>query len=154
MQIIATRTRAAGHHPDFAYRLYIPFDQLSPERQSLISYRTNFGHGRAGEHLARLREVIAPMAHLELQPGPARHEQGRAIDRVAERIEAIIVRRLYPEITAVILPVLLRVPANPDDAAIYTSVGDLTGRYQALAAHIEDLTPDTLGVDQFGKRAA
>ncbi len=154
MQIIATRTRAAGHHPDFAYRLYIPFDQLSPERQSLISYRTNFGHGRAGECLARLSEVIAPLSHLELRPGPARYNGGRAIDLVAQRIEAIIVRRLYPEITAVILPVLLRVPANPYDAAIYTSVSELTGRYQALAAQIDELTADALGVDRRGKQAA
>lgn len=154
MQIIATRTRAAGHHPDFAYRLYIPFDQLSPERQSLIAYRTNFGHGRASEHLARLSEVIAPMTHLEMRPGPARYKQGRTIDLVAERIEAVLVRRLYPEITAVVLPVLIRVPANPDDAAIYTSVADLTGRYQALAAQIDELTADALGVAQFGKQAA
>ncbi|WP_171899307.1 hypothetical protein [Sphingobium sp. RAC03] len=34
--------------------------------------------------------------------------------------------------TALILPIGLRVPVNSDAAAIYTGVGDFTGRRQAL----------------------
>ena len=69
MQILATRKRVSGTLPHYEYRLFVPFDQLSEERQRLIHYRTDFGT-RQGLH-ARLADVIAPIEYLRMPPGPA-----------------------------------------------------------------------------------
>ena len=45
MDVLATRVRVTGAPPRYQYRLYAPFDALSPERQSLIHYHSDFGHG-------------------------------------------------------------------------------------------------------------
>ena len=100
MEMLAIRTRMVDPRPLYAYRVYVPFHQISPERQALIHYRTNFGHFRSGDHFARLADVIAPMAHLQRPPGFDRYVEGRDLHRVADRLEAIIIGHVFPEMTA------------------------------------------------------
>ncbi|MDX3911149.1 MAG: hypothetical protein QHC67_15220 [Sphingobium sp.] len=43
MRVIAARAHIGDGEPSYAYRLYVPFTELSLERQALIPYRTPFG---------------------------------------------------------------------------------------------------------------
>ena len=138
MEILATRTRITGTLPLFEYRLFVPLDGLSPERQRLIHYRTNFG--RIGGPFARMPEIIAPMEYLELEPGLRRHEVGQKIARAAKRIETVLIAALYPEMTARPVPLLFQAAEEHNDAMIFTRADDLVGRYEwlaSIAGHVE-----------------
>ena len=74
MRIIVARRRIRGTLPHFEYRVLIPFDQISIERQNLIHTRSDYGI-KSGPW-ARTSEVIAPMAHLRMPPGLVRYEVG------------------------------------------------------------------------------
>ena len=122
----------------------MPFDQISAERQSLIHYRCSFG--KRGGPFARLTEVIAPMDYLRLAPGLARYDRGLAVARVAKRLETFILAQLFTEMTARIVPILLLVEAEPDDAEIHTRTSDLAGRYDLLARIIDDVTASDIAL--------
>ena len=89
MQILLTRKRLAGTRPLYEYRLFVPFEMLSAERQARIHYRTDFA--KRGGPLARLTEVIAPMDYLRAEPSLTKYDVGRDICTVAKRIEAILI---------------------------------------------------------------
>lgn len=144
MQILATRRRIAGTLPHFEYRIFVPFDQISVERQNLIPNRSDYGF--KGGPWARMREVIAPMDYLRMAPGLSRHDCGRPIEALSKRIEAILLGALYPEMTAVVVPIVLAVPSNPDDSLIFTDISDISGRFLALNQLGERLTSEGLGL--------
>jgi hypothetical protein len=144
MQILATRRRIAGTLPHFEYRVFVPFDQISVERQNLIPNRSDYGF--KGGPWARTREVIAPMDHLRMPPGLAKHDHGRKIEALAKRIDAILLRAVYPEMTATVVPIVLAMPSNPDDALVYTDIADISGRYLSLHAGFAELTSEDLGL--------
>lgn len=145
MEILSTRKRIAGTLPYYEYRLFVPFDQLSVERQGLIHYWTDFG--RVGGPFARLSEVIAPIAYLRMEPGLTKFDIGREIAGVAKRVEATIIAALYPEMTAEAVPPLFLADQELDDALIFTRVDDLIGRYEWLARVTGDFKAGDLGLD-------
>lgn len=69
MRVLLNRTRIGVEAPTYSYRVYVPFSELSHERQALIAMQSDYGMG-AGL-LARLPDVIAPPSHLESAPGLA-----------------------------------------------------------------------------------
>ncbi len=146
MEIVASRTRIGPDQPTYAYRLYMPMSELSPERQRLISYRSNFGIDARDAYLARINDVIAPMAHLETPAGLERYTQAKAIEEVASRLSAIILRALFPEMTAETLPFRFLVRAAPPNAIVRASIQDLTARYETLRTLLATLTPELIGV--------
>ena len=92
MRILLTRTRIGMEPPSYSFRVYVPFTEISLERQALISMHSDYGMG-AGL-LARLPDVIAPMSHLESAPGLDKHNLGKRIDGVAARLGAILLARI------------------------------------------------------------
>ena len=146
MQIVATRTRAAGAEPLFQYMVLVPFDQLSEERQFRIHYRTDFGGRRNREPHARLAEIIAPIDHLRLPPGLERHRQAREILPVARRVEALAIGAIFPEMTAGLIPTLFRAASEFDDVQVFTRTHDLSGSFPDLARRIDRLTAADLGL--------
>lgn len=150
MQIVATRTRIGIDPPTYAYRVYVPMTELSPERQRLISYRSNFGIGPRDAYFARIEDVIAPMAHLETPAGTVRYAKAKAIEEVASRLSAIILRPLFPEMIADVLPFRFIVPAAPPNAVVQVTVHDLTARYETTRTMLGALTPRMLGVQTDG----
>ena len=143
MQITLTRRRIRGTLPHFEYRVLIPFEAISVERQNLIHIRSDYGV-KPGPW-ARTREVIAPMAHLRMAPGLARYDAAKAIELLAKRIDTILVRHFFPEMTAAVLPIVFAAATDPDDAFIYTDVVELAGASERLescgpALGIVDLT--------------
>lgn len=144
MQIILTRKRLAGTRPLYEYRLFVPFEMLSPERQSCIHYRTDFA--KRGGPLARLTEVIAPMDYLRAEPGLTKFDVGRDICAVAKRIEAILIGAVFPEMRAEIVPLLYEQGEELDDAMVITDINDLAGRYALLARATSQLTAVDFGL--------
>ncbi|MET0374655.1 MAG: hypothetical protein ABW128_10410 [Rhizorhabdus sp.] len=138
MEILATRKRITGTLPHYEYRLFVPFDQLSDERQRLIHYRTDFGT-RQGLH-ARLADVIAPIEHLRMPPGLRRHDLGRGIATIAKRVETLLIAAIYPEMTAVLVPILFLASEEHNDAQVFTCTMDLVCRFAWLAERIDHLT--------------
>ena len=144
MQILLTRKRLAGIRPLYEYRLFVPFETLSAERQARIHYRTDFA--KSGGPLARLTEVIAPMDYLRAEPGLTKFDVGRDICAVAKRIEAILIGAVFPEMRAEIVPLFYAQDEELDDAMMMTDINDLAGRYALLARATCQLTAADLGL--------
>lgn len=141
MRILVTRSRITGTVPFFEYRVFIPFPEISAERHALIHYRTDFGQGQGD--MARIPEVIAPMAFLELAPGLRKLEAGRRIDAVAQHVTAVIVQAVYPEMTAEPVPILQLVGEDPPPAVTTVELMYLAGAYERLL-ELGRVTPDDL----------
>lgn len=144
MRILLTRIRIGQQPPSYSYRVYAPFSEISPERQSLISMHSDFGHG-AGL-LARLPDVIAPMTHLEAPPGLDKFRLGNLIDAVADRVGAILLGAVFPEMTERAVPFRLDVPSAPPNSKAFSEIDNLSGRYEFLSRELDTLTPTRLGL--------
>ena len=145
MEVLATRVRVTGASPRYQYRLYAPFPALSPERQSLIHYHSDFGHGHG--LLARMSEVIAPMSWLLMPPGTGKAAQGQAIHKLAASIEATILSALFPEMIASRVPLLFASSDELPDERVKAVVADVMGRFVRLAA-------DPVALDHLDPRRA
>lgn len=150
MRIFLTRTRIGLALPSYAYRAFIPFTEISPERQDLISMQSDFGHGVG--RLARLADVIAPMSHLEAAPGLDKHRFGSGLALVASRVGAILLRAAFPEMTERTVPFRHLVSIAPSNAALFCETVSLAGRHDWLLGQIETLTADTLDFRAEGTR--
>jgi len=138
MRVLLTRTRIGTEPPSYAYRVYVPFAEISIERQALISMHTDYGMG-AGL-LARLPDVIAPMSHLGSAPGLGKHNLGKLIDGVADRVGAVLLAKVFPEMAERTVPFRLTVPSAPPSARLFGTIVNLSGRYEPLACAVESLT--------------
>ena len=143
MRILLTRTRIGADGPTYSYRVYVPFPEISLERQALIAMRSDFGLG-AGL-LARLPDVIAPMAHLEAGPCLDKYNFAKAVDGIADRVAAILLGSAFPEMTEQVLPFRLDVPSTPPNARIFGRSNDFSGRYETLVEACDRLTAASLG---------
>lgn len=150
MRILLTRTRIGVEAPSYSYRVHIPFTDISLERQALISMHSDYGLG-AGL-LARLPDVIAPMAHLEAAPGLDKHHFGKCVDAVADRVAAILLGAVFPEMAERTLPFRLDVPSAPPNARAFGEIENISGRYETLARDLDGLTASSLGFRAEGDR--
>lgn len=150
MRILLARTRIGQVQPSYAYRVFVPFTELSPERQGLISMHSDFGHG-AGL-LARLVDVIAPTPHLEAGPDPEKFRYGLRLDTAAGRLGAILLHAAYPEMLERSVPFRLLVPIAPPNAIRFANVIDLAGCHDWLAGRIDTLGAAALGFRLEGGR--
>lgn len=150
MQMLAIRTHMVDPRRLYAYRVYVPFHQLSPERQGLIHYRTSFGHFRSDDYFARLADVIAPMVHLQRPPGFDRYVEGRDVYSVADRLEAILIGHVFPEMTATSLPLLYEAAIEPESRHVTIRTTDLTGAFEAIRGRIDTITDGDLGAEIVG----
>lgn len=132
MELLATRIRVTGTSPRYQYRIYAPIAALSPERVFQLHYRSDFGHGHG--LLARMSEVIAPIAWLAMPPGRDRFLQGKTIHLMAGRIETAVLSTLFPEAAVAPIPLLLEITDELPDERVSVEIADIMGRYQQLAA--------------------
>lgn len=147
MQILIARKRIAGTLPFFEYCALVPFDQISVERQNRISYRSNFGY--KGELWVRLPEVIAPMDWLRSPPSVAKHETGKHILRAAKRIETVLVRANFPEMTKETVPIIFQAEQDYDDTLTHTHVGDLVDWFSRWDGDLDAISAESLGLLHF-----
>lgn len=142
MRIVVARKRIRGTLPHYEYRVFIPFEEISIERQNLIHIRSDYGFSPGP--WARVYEVIAPMSHLRLPPGVDRYRQSMAIRTVAQRIEAAIVRHVFPEMTAAAVPIVFIGDADHPDRIVQAGLRELTARFEHFATHEDAVTRDHL----------
>lgn len=150
MRILLARTRIGQIQSSYAYRVFVPFTEISLERQAFIA--THSGYGLGAGLLARLPDVIAPMAHLEASPGPEKYRYALTLDTIAGRLGAILLRAAYPEMLERCVPFRLLVPIAPPGAIRFAWVDDLAGRYEWIAERMETLGAATLGCRLEGDR--
>lgn len=138
MRILLSRTRVGVHQPSYSYRVHVPFSEISLERQALLSMHSDYGFGVG--RLARLADVIAPMAHLAAPPGLDKHRDGAALDLLASRVGAILVGAAFPEMGETTIPFRLQVAIAPPNARLIADIVDVAGRQTWLASQIDILT--------------
>ena len=143
MRILLTRARISGEASSYSYRVFIPFAEISLERQALIAMRSDYGHG-AGL-LARLSDIIAPMTHLDAPSSLDKHNFAKAIDGIADRVAAVLLGTAFPEMTERVLPFRLDVPSAPTNARRFGRTESLSGRYEMLVQAQDSLTAVSLG---------
>ena len=142
MRILLSRVRIGLAQPSYSYRVYVPFSELSKERQSLVSMHSDFGLG-AGL-LACLPDVIAPLSHLAAEPGLGRQRFGWRLDMIASRVGAILLRAAFPEMLERSVPFRLFVPIAPANATVMGDTIDLAGTFEWLASKIDTLAAEDL----------
>ncbi|WIW89617.1 hypothetical protein K3M67_06575 [Sphingobium sp. V4] len=153
MEIIVTRSRIAGTLPHYEYRALISADAVAETRRRracLVKAPKVAGFVRC----LRTGPVIAPERYFELDAA-AREILGSRISALARQIDALIVRFLFPEVTAQQLRPIITIDDDPGDACVRTDIADLTGAYDRLAARHDVLTTSDLGLrEDCARRAA
>ena len=123
MRILLTRTRIGTEPPSYSFRVYVPFTEISLERQALISMHSDYGMG-AGL-LARLPDVNTVIATREGTP--------------------ILLGQVFPGMAEQRSQFRLSVPAAPANARLFETIDNLSGRYEPLSRALENLTAEGLG---------
>ncbi|MBS88120.1 hypothetical protein [Sphingobium sp.] len=153
MEIIVTRSRIAGTLPHYVYRALVPADKLSSQRRALAG--TVAGPTIAGRiPCVRIGPLLAPEHYFEM----AHHLRSGLAPRIgalARRIETLVIRTSFPEMTAASTPIVFQLDTDPGDACIWTDIDDLTAAFDRLEPRTELLTVADLGLRQDdGRRAA
>ena len=153
MEIIVTRSRIAGTLPHYVYRALIPADRVSSERRKLTGTV-------AGPKIVdripcvRIGPLLAPERYYEM----AHQERSGLASRIgalARRIETLVIRTGFPEMTASSPPIVFQVDIDPGDACIWTDIDDLTAAFDRLVSRSDRLSVADLGLrHEDGRRAA
>lgn len=153
MEIIVTRTRIAGTLPHYVYRALVSADSVEAENREHTG--TVAGPDIVGRHpCVRIAPLIAPFRYF-MTPLADRSPLAARIGRVARRIETLVVRTIFPEMTASSVPIVFQLDHDPGEACIWTDLHDLTGAFDRLEPDIEILTAFDLGLRQGdGRRVA
>jgi len=80
------------------------------------------------------------MAHIE------RGALASRIGALARRIETLIIKTNFPEMTADSPPVIFQLDSDPGDASIWFHMDDLTDAFDRLAPRLDILTAFDLGL--------
>ncbi|GLI98194.1 hypothetical protein [Sphingobium sp. BS19] len=153
MQIIVSRTRLSGTPPDYEYRALALAEGLTAER--LARAPTVPGPKSTAQiPCVRIAQLIAPERYFTIERDHDRAELATRILIVARRIETLIVRSIFPEMTADWLPITFRVEHDPADAATWTSIDDLDGAFDRFKPDRDILTAFDLGLRQDSDRRA
>jgi len=152
MEIIVTRSRIAGTLPHYVYRALVPAENVTAERQALTG--TVSGPGNIGRFACvRVAPLLAPEHYFEM----AYAERGKLASRIgalARRIETLIIRAVFPEMTADSTPIVFQLDDDPGDAFTWTDIDDLTGAFDRLEPDFHILTACDLGLRHGDGRCA
>lgn len=153
MDIIVTRSRIAGTLPHYVYRALVPADTVSAERRALAG--TVSGPKCVGRvPCVRIAPLLAPVRYFEMQHAE-RDGLAPRIGLLGRRIETLIIRANFPEMTAGSLPIVFQLDDDPGDAFTWIAINDLAGAFDRLEPDLDILTAFDLGLrDANGRRAA
>lgn len=152
MDIVITRARIAGTLPFYEYRALVPLDALDVDRCRMvrpIPLPRPAGSGRC-VHIA---QAIAPDRWFHFN-GRARADLGRRITAVSRRVEVMLVRACFPEVTSDLVQVVYRNADDPGDACWRITVDDLTGAFERFEAQMPALSAANLGLADPARLAA
>lgn len=153
MEIFTSRARLSGSAPYYSYRALVRLDDLDPARRHHVPV-LHVATSQRRIPCARMADVIAPdrwfERHLAVPCGLAAR-----LGLVARRLEAILLRAIFPEMVAYLTPPALLVEHDPGSIVHQSTIIDLNGSFDWLASRIDDFRSDDLGLrDTHGRRAA
>ncbi|OUC53013.1 MULTISPECIES: hypothetical protein [Sphingomonadaceae] len=152
MEIIVTRSRIAGRLPHYVYRALVPADNVTPERRALSG--TVVGPRNIGSFTCvRIAPLLAPERYFEM-PHSERGDLASRIGALARRVETLIIRAIFPEMTAASPPIVFQLDCDPGDAFAWTDMDDLTGAFDRLEPDLGVLTDLNLGLNRAPGRYA
>lgn len=152
MDIYVTRSRLSGTARLFEYRALLAWDALADSRRELIpSVRGPKIAG--GPRCARIAPVIAPARYFTMAE-PDRSRLAVRIGRVARRVETLLVRSVFPEMTEDCLPIHFRAEQDFGDQCHCVTTIDLLDSFDRLEPEFDVLTAYDLGLRQGDARCA
>lgn len=153
MDIIITRTRLAGTLPHYIYRALVPAGSVAAERRERTG--TVAVPAVAGRlPCVRIAPLIAPDRYF-LMNCAERTGLASRIGAVGRRIETLIIRTIFPEMTADSVPIAFLLDHDPGDACVWTDIENLAGAFDRLEPDLGIITAFDLGLRQGdGRRAA
>lgn len=153
MDIIVTRSRIVGTLPFYEYRALVCADAVDEARRRRTCV-VKAPRIAGCVPCLRIAPVIVPDRYFNLNPA-ACEALALHVGALSRRIETLIVRIIFPEMTADILRPVITLDYDPGDACIRTGIDDLTGAYDRLQPDHDILTAFDLGLRQdFDRRAA
>ena len=146
MKVIVSRSRIAGALPHYVYRALVPAEGVAVER--IASAGTVHAPGVAGRIACiRIAPLIAPERYLAMHP-VERTALASRVGAVGRRVEWLIIRTFFPEMTADSLPKHYQLDPDPGDACVWADVDDLTGIFDAVEPGFASLSAIDLGLRQ------
>src|SRR3546814_16332315 len=70
------------------------------------------------------------------------------IGALSRRIELLIIRSIFPEMTADSVPIVFELDHDPGDACVWIQIADLTAAFDRIEANLDILTAFDLGPRQ------
>ena len=146
MDIIVSRSRIAGVLPHYIYRALVPAEGIAVERCAIAGTVTA---PRIAGRVAciRIAPLIAPERYLAMHP-VERTALASRVGAVGRRVEWLIIRTFFPEMTADSLPIVYQLDPDPGDACVWADVDDLTGIFDAVEPGFASLSAIDLGLRQ------
>jgi hypothetical protein len=146
MHVIVSRSRISGTLPIYQYRALVPLSEVAAARRGhCMVIGAVLGNGRVPS--TRIADVIAPDAWFERNLAIPCGLAAR-LTLVAKRIEALIIRTVYPEMTANLPPVIFALDHDPGKASYRIVTGDLNAAFDRFASTIDTMMAADLGLFQ------
>ena len=150
MDIIASRTRIFGAAPRYSYRALVPLDQIDPARRHrVVILHVQTQHNRLP--CTRIADTIAPDRWFERNLAAPCGLAAR-LNLVGRRVEAILLRSVFPEMVTHLAPLALLLDDDPGSAVHPIATIDLNTAYDAIAPRIDMLMAADLDLHQGAAR--
>lgn len=130
--------------PFYEYRALVPADAIDAVRRKRVCI-TRAPRVAGGVPCVRTAPVIAPDTYFDLTAG-YREIMGARVGPLARRLDALIVRTVFPEMTEDLLRLVITLDHDPGDACIWTDLDDLTSAFDRLEPLRDRLTAQDLGL--------
>lgn len=146
MDVIVSRSRIAGTLPHYQYRALVPLSDVALDRRMrCVILRAMLGTERIPS--TRLADVLAPdewfERHLAIPCGLAAR-----LTLVAKRVEALIIRSVFPEMTVHLPPLVFTLDHDPGNASYRIAIGDLNAAFDRIVPGIDMLMAADHGLFQ------
>ncbi|QJU58461.1 hypothetical protein HL653_12410 [Sphingomonas sp. AP4-R1] len=146
MDVIVARSRIPGTASTYHYRALVPLAEVAATRRArCVVIQARIGNGRVPS--TRIADVVAPAAWYDRDLATPFGLAAR-LNLVARRIEAIIIRTVFPEMTARLTPLTLALEFDPGEAGYRVAVSDLNAAFDRIAPDIDTLMAADLGLYQ------
>ena len=146
MDVIVSRSRIPGTVSTYHYRALVPLAEVALQRRPrCVVIQARLANGRVPS--TRIADVVAPAAWYERELATPLGLAAR-LNLVARRIEALIIRTVFPEMTARLTPLMLALEFDPGEASYRVAVADLNAAFDRIAPEIATLMAADLGLYQ------